>query len=275
MATEKRFDPTSRKLQKAREDGDVAKSSQLTTAIALTLGNVVIFSLWHGFLKAAQLWEKCLAAASDLTPTNMIGLLGEVCGTLVWIVGPVLAALVLGSLASEMFQVGVHFHFKNLAPKPSRLNIAEGFKRMLGYRGEGTALMGGLLSEVVKSVVVLVVLGFCLALATYQLMRTSPFIGLLDAKQLFLFTGVALVKVLAGIVLTMLAIGIIDLVIERKRRLKRLRMSAEEFKREFRETEGDPEVKGMRKQLAREILLQGLISGIRKAKVVVVGGTGR
>ena len=75
---------------------------------------------------------------------------------------------------------------------------------------------------------------------------------------------------MAALMVAVVILGVVDSLEQRRRRRERLKMDREELKKEFRESEGDPELMGLRKQMHRELLMTGMLQSVRKAKVVVV-----
>jgi len=110
-----------------------------------------------------------------------------------------------------------------------------------------------------------------LSIATAVVWPLFPeLVGALEIELLPAISLAVLWRLFLALAGSALLLGGLDLLSEQKKRRKRLRMDFEEFKRELREAEGDPEMKGMRKQLAHEILFHGFLQSIRRAKVVVV-----
>ncbi len=273
VAGQKQFDPSSRKIRKAREEGDVAKSRELTGSIIL--GVFVGFnpSISSGLDLLVRLINKYFAISTDPNAGNMVASLLEFCWVFLIILAPILCSVLLCVILVEALQVGFHLQWSLLAPKWSRLSLTGGLTRLLGVgASEGTpGFPRKLLGEVCKSALYLLLFGGTLGAALWR-ERELCFLGdkiLREALAAVSFDGLVW---FSGVTLvSSFSCGIIDLLIQRRRRQHRLRMDAEELKREFRESEGDPEIRSMRKQLHHELLHHSLVQGVRRAKVVVVG----
>jgi len=265
----KPFEPTHRKLTKSRAEGDVAKSRLFSAALILTLGIASLFIVAKLSAIFVEFAAKSFSSGADFIPGNMIIFMQEGAGALLLVVGPLFLTVFASAILSEALQVGVEFHFQNLAPKASRLSVFSGLKRLLGAQTPEESAVGiGLLIEVWKFSAMLLIF---LSIATAVVWPLFPeLVGALEIELLPAISLAVLWRLFLALAGSALLLGGLDLLSEQKKRRKRLRMDFEEFKRELREAEGDPEMKGMRKQLAHEILFHGFLQSIRRAKVVVV-----
>jgi len=270
VSQEKQFDPSARKLKKAREDGDVAKSRELTAVFQLGVGFTIIYMLLFELDLGRMLFELCLAGGAADGPEAVVEMVVScllIAGA--WCVPVVLCALA-ATVGAEALQVGCKVAFRSLSPSFSKLNPAKGLKRMFGLDSDS----GGVLQivyDVGKNLLLLLFLlfvtlwiGFELAIKQLSdLERGVQFVWLMSSLSRFASVGLFSVALLAGI----------DLLYQRWKRRKRLRMDVQEMKRELKDSDGDPQLRGMRKQLYQEVLLHGMLEDVRKAKVIVVGET--
>jgi type III secretion protein U len=269
MPQEKRLPASTRKLRKAREKGDVAKSNELSAAVILTFGFAYLFLRSRSITKLSIFVGKTFASGADFQTNNVLLSSTEALGLVAELVVPFLAVLGFAAFAVETAQVGITLSFKPVAFNFGRLGFFQGIKRIFGTPAEGSR--SALPLELLKRVLYLALLT-CAFLAvllfrgkhiiswSYQNPEQVLEVVILTAGQLLL---------LSSSVLLLLGSG--DLLIQRAGRRKRLRMDPEEFRRETRESEGDPQTRGTRRQLHQELLLHGLAQDVRRAKVVVVG----
>lgn len=268
MSTTRRFPPTAKKLRQARSEGDVAKSRELTAAAAL--GTLLgVGPLLPEFLSQLPLLARqSFAIAEDFPTENMIVSLARSLWVVVFACGPLLLLAAAVVVLIEAAQVGLHLQTRLLVPKPSRLNFFEGLKRLFGVDAQ-RGFPARIALEVSKTVISLALLCGVLWITLSEAIALSK-VTAMSAEELLIVCAHSGWRLAARCFAIVLVIGVVDLLLQRHQRRMRLMMDAEELKREFRENEGDPELRGMRKQLHQELLLQDVVHGVRKAKVLVV-----
>lgn len=271
MAEEKPADErteaaTPRRKEQAREKGDRLASRELATAMAGLAGVLWLWG-WGGALVAglAETLRNGLSLDSgDVTAfepvERIVGLLTTLAAPLALLGGLVLLAAVMGQGATG----GLGFTPGLLAPKAERLNPLAGLKRLFGGQG---------LIELVKALAKAALL---LGLTWLLFARSLPQIAGLSALPLEAAgrtaAGLALDLLLwlsAGLVL----IAVIDLPLQIFRWLKRLRMTKEDVKEEYRQQEGSPEVRAALRRAARDALKRSSRVAMADATVVLTNPT--
>jgi len=263
--SEKTEQPTHKKLREAREEGNVAKSKDFTQAALLLAlfgylvanGQAVVTSLARLMLLPLQTRGLAFEDAAD----TLIDALWREAIDLLW---PVLLLVLVVGVAAEMLQTGVVLAFKGLKPSARKLNPATNLKQMLGARGWIELLKNVLKVAILGAIVTLLLRGELdqlLALPRAGIVGVGTAIGELVA---------ALFKQMA---VAYLAIAAADLVYQRFHHRKELMMSKDEVKREYREMEGNPEIKQQRRHLHQELQQQGAVAAARRATVVVTNPT--
>ncbi len=265
---ERTEDPTPRRRQRAREEGQVAKSPELTSAALIVGGAVVLFWLagqrWAAF--ATQALRQCAGqlSAGTLTPLGAIALVRELALGLLTASLPFAGAVMAIVIAVGMAQTRGLISTKQLQPKWSNLNPLNGFKKIFS---------GDALVNLLKSIAKLVVLGLVtmvvlrgswerlMVLPTAQPADIAAVIGSL-AFRLVLLTGA-----------TFLVIAAIDYIYQHFKFEKSLRMTKQEVIQEHKEAEGDPQIKGRIQSLARARARQRMLQAIPTADVVVTNPT--
>lgn len=271
MAGSKRFAATGRKLKRAREDGDVAKSRDLTAVVVLSVGFCWIYWGLSPLERVLTNFKTRFSALQDFSTESMLLSAADALEVIGYVLVPALALVAISGLLVELFQAGFHFSLKPLAPKMSRLDIGENLKRILGIdEANESSLPTTLLFELAKSSIQITV--FTVLMVGVLLWAVPVLVvGAVDEMHEVLKVGrYVSVRVGALLLLAVLLAAIADFYVVRRRRAQRLRMDAEEFKRELRESDGDPELRGMRKQLHQEAAFHGIVQNVRRAKVVVV-----
>ncbi len=268
MATEERTEQaTPRKRRQAREKGQVAVSADLSRALSL----LAIYLVWRyagtGMLqRLREATERGLqaAASAELQPEDAVAACGEAMQVVALVVGPVMLAAVIGAVISGAAQTGGLVSAAAINPDWSRLNPANGFKRLFSARGAVATLKSILKVGAVALVAALVLRAHAQQIVLMAEMELRPMMAALGAIAMEM-----LVKCMG----LLLIIGAADYAFEWWDHEKRLRMSRSELKRELRESEGDPQIRARRQQLRRGMLAQGISAEMPLADVVVTNPT--
>lgn len=260
---------SAKRLREARKKGDVAKSSTLSGAAGLSAFTLCAFFQHQSWVNLRSFMEKSLLLEADFHSKHMLVSGTDALGLLLSFVGPFFLTMSFLAIATEIAQVGFVFSLESLKPKFEKCNLFRGLARILGVQEEESS--NTLLRDLLKHSVHLLVLG-------------SMFLGVLAGSRRILLaqdyqsagevlevSALVIGILLVSSLLVLFVLGLVDLSFQRLQRAKRLRMSVEEFRQEHRESQGDPETRGMRKQLHQEILLHGLVQQVRRAAVVVRG----
>lgn len=266
---DKSFEPSARKLEQAREKGDVARSNDVTAAAAY-LG--LLGALTTLGPQAARDFAAALAPfigrAEALTGVLLgpggLALGGAMAG------GALLAALPLflvpaaAALAALLAQQAIVAAPDKIAPKLQRISPLANFKQKFGLSG---------IVEFLKSAVKLALV--TVAVWWWLIAETEALVGLSarDGRGLAGKLGEILVSLLAAVTAIAVAIAAVDWVWQRFDHARKLRMSLEEMKQESKETEGDPHMRASRRRRAEEIATNRMLLDVPKADVVIVNPT--
>lgn len=265
MSGEKTEQPTEHKIRKAREEGQVAKSKDFTQSL-------LVGALFGYFLvDAANIFNTL--AELILFPTQLYGLsfrdavrveLDHFVLAAAKLLAPFILLVIGVGIFGEMIQTGVLLAFKALIPKGDRMNPATNAKQMFSMKN---------IVEFIKSILKVC---FLTALITIVI-RDSLNTLILIPKAGLLGAGAALAEMLKTLVtysfIAFLAIALGDLAFQRYNHRKQLMMSMDEIKQEYKQLEGDPHMKGHRKQVAKEIAMGEMTLKTRKSSVVVTNPT--
>ncbi len=264
---EKTESPSQRKLDKAREEGQVARSRELSTFMGLVAGGAGLWLmgevLGQGLLRLLHnglTLDRALAFNIDLVLPRLHELFMDILITFV----PFLGLLLLVALFSPMLMSGWLFSPKALQPKFGKLNPMNGLKRMFSahsaielLKALGKAiLVGGIGAWVVWAN-----RDEVLQLISEPAVRSIPHLN-----NMIWWSFAA---IMSGMVL----IVIIDVPFQMYEHTKKLKMTKEEVRQESKETEGDPQVKGRIRSMQREIARRRMMSEIPTADVVVTNPT--
>ncbi|MBO8137498.1 MAG: flagellar biosynthesis protein FlhB [Desulfotomaculum sp.] len=264
---EKTEKATPKKLRDARRKGQVPKSADFNAALCLLAG-ALYFYLARGSI--SQQAYKLLSHYFDnyiTHPPTTGRLIDILTGTLAdafGLMAPLFIVLVLIAAASNVSQFGFLFAPQAVKPKLSKLNPIEGLKKIFSTRT---------LFELVKSILKITLVGavvFAVAKARYGRML-NLFYG--PPQYLFHQALEALLAVLLWGGIAYLVIGIIDLIYQRYAFQKQMRMTKQEVKDEYKQTEGDPQIKQWLKRRQRELLMNLVQKEVPEATVVVTNPT--
>lgn len=262
-AQEKTEEATPRKIEKAREEGQIPRSRDLTTSAVLISG-VVGLMVFGGFaasrLLAILQFNFSLSRDDIFDPQTMFAQLGASFFDALMALTPLFAVLVIAATVGPLALGGFLFSSKSIMPKFERMDPIAGLKRMFSMKS---------LVELVKSIgKVLVVVG--VAFLTLKMFEPQ----ILGLGQESLENGIAhalhisLWSVLL-ISCATLIIAAVDIPFQLWEYAKNLKMSRQDIKDEMKDSEGKPEVKGRIRQLQREMANRRMMSNVPKADVII------
>jgi flagellar biosynthetic protein FlhB len=259
--------PTPHRLEKAREEGQIPRSRELTSMLILLVGVCIIWfggdalaRRLSGMLSAGLRFDHRMVNDPNLILGQIILLLkGAMMALLPLITGVVLVALIAPTLLG-----GLLFSGKSLQPKFSKLNPLPGIKRMFSAQTGAE-----LLKAVLKSTLVGSVVGFYLWSRWPEMMRLMaqpPREAMGNALDLI---GLCALLVVMG----MLPMVGFDVFFQLFSHIKKLRMSRQDIRDEFKQSEGDPHVKGRIRQMQRAAASRRMMADVPKADVIVTNPT--
>jgi flagellar biosynthetic protein FlhB len=254
---------TPRRRRDARAEGDVARSADLTAAVALAGMLVLLLFFGAALFKAMQRLVAQALATESLSQLDGPALAHSVSAAIALAAGalaPVLIGLVLFAIVINLSQVGLLFAGKKIRPNLSHLNPFSG--RSAGLAQTCAAIAMNLLK-----------LGLAGALA-YSAVRSrfDEIVGLqqLSFAQIVTAGGGVIYAVALRVGGLLVALSIVDYAQQRFRHERKLRMSKREVSEELKRTDGDPAVKSRRKRVAAALLETRLRADVRGAQVIVI-----
>ncbi|MFQ3230592.1 flagellar biosynthesis protein FlhB [Reinekea sp.] len=264
---EKTEEPTPKKQEKAREEGDVTRSKELNTSgILLT---AALCMLVFGPMIASSLM-KVMAFCFSFDPRASWdtaiagGYLKAVVFEMAVAISPVFAFLLLASIVAPISLGGWNFSTKAMAPKFSRMNPLKGIKRMFSMNSLVELGKGWGKVLVVGTAAVIVLLSLKNEFLSMVFEPTNTAIAH-SAKVL----GWSFLFICASTIL----IVIVDVPFQIHSHAKKLRMTMQEIKEEYKNTEGKPEVKAKIRQLQREMANRRMMSDVPDADVIITNPT--
>lgn len=267
---EKTEEATPKKLEDARKEGQVAKSHELTTAVALTglFGVLKVFmsTISEGFINCFRFFYGTIDTYTDDIFTSNYGMayLNEGMKRTLLIVLPLFAAALITAIIVNALQVKWHPTTKPLQPKFSKIDPLKGFKRMFSLDK---------LVDLLKAIIKIIVVGYLVYSTLVDQAGLLNIIYDLDLVSAVMLIGNVAVNLGLKCGLVFLVIGVADYIYQRLKFMKEMRMSKQEIKDEFKQTEGDPKIKGQIKQKMREASQRRMMKKLPEADVVITNPT--
>ena len=262
-AQDKTEDPTAQKLKKARDDGQVARSMELPAAV-IVIGSIALLMVtgsWvmtrlsavfaQGFVFDRQLIEKPL-----LLPAHF----GEHLLAAFVLVMPIILFTMVAAVIASGLTGGYLFSLGAVMPKGSKLNLISGLKRIFG-----THALVELGKAILKFVLVSTVLWWSLMANMDSLIQ----IGQMGLEPALDAAGKMILQSGLWVSLSLAVIALIDVPWQKHSFTKRMRMSKQEVKDEYKQMEGSPEVKAQIRRRQREMANSRMMDRIKDADVVI------
>jgi flagellar biosynthetic protein FlhB len=262
---EKTEEPTPKRLQDAREEGQVAYSTDVNTAVLLLLGFCILAAYGSWFCRAmadTMRFSIVEALAWDIDGSLMRVFATHLIPLGLWLLA-VLGVLFAGGLVVSIAQVGFHLSGKALVPKFNRISPITGFGRLFGMRG-----LMRFVTNVLKLAILVGISWMILAADLTKLAYIGSDLGTRLANESYwiYILGVKLA-------LTLAIVAAADLFYQRYQQHQDLMMTKQEVKDEFKQSEGDPLVKSKIRQIQRQMAQRRMMQEVPKADVVITNPT--
>ncbi|QIB26179.1 flagellar biosynthesis protein FlhB [Caloranaerobacter azorensis] len=266
---EKTEKPTPKRRKEAREKGQVLQSRELTSALLLIFiflalkifGNYMFNSLKEHI---SYIYSEYLIADDFYSKKEIILLLRYIILKTAKIVAPILGIAFIFALIINYFQVGFLFTTKTLQIKFSRINPIEGFKRIFSKKA---------LVELVKSFLKILLIGYIMY--SYIMGQIKNIMRLLekDISNIIFYIAKMSFEIAIRIGLALFILSVLDYAYQWWEYEKNLKMSKQEIKEEYKQTEGDPVIKSKIKEKQRQISMRRMMQDVPKADVIITNPT--
>ena len=265
--SQKTEDPTPKKLEEARKRGQVALSREVNNWVMLCAATILIIALSGTMLNDLKnMMRVFIEHAHDMprVPGGMEIILG---GTLIKTMKILMLPflfLFVAAFFAPFLQIGPLFAPEVIKPDISKISIMKGFKRLFSMRS---------IVEFVKGILKITIIGAIATIIIY------PYFGslehMIDMPVLMVMEELhfLVVRMMIGILVVLAIIAGLDLIYQRFEYNKKMRMSRQEIKDEYKQSEGDPHVKGKLRQLRAERARQRMMQAVPEADVVITNPT--
>ena len=270
---EKTEPATAKKLREAREEGQVAKSKELSSAFDL-ITLFVILKLFISFVGTSMLesfheiYEKIPDvidySAGGLKTNTVTYLFSEALLMMLKQSAPFFIAGFVVVFIINLVQVGWKPTLKPMKPKGSKLNPISGFKRIISKES---------IFELVKSIVKVVLIAYVAYTSIREHQDTLFLLYDIPLYQVILLMGTVVIDTGLKISIVYLVIGLGDFIFQRHKFKEDMKMTKQEVKDEFKNTEGNPEIKGRQRAKMREVSQRRMMQSLPTADVVITNPT--
>jgi flagellar biosynthetic protein FlhB len=265
--SQKTEEPTQKRLQEARDKGQVAKSQEVSHWFM-----ILAFAIVVGFFLPTVVRDLGRVLTPFLEQPHAISigsgglqrLLFHTFGSVgVALLLPLLFLVVVAFL-SGFVQTGLVITAEQIKPKLEKLSPLKGMKRLFSLRA---------LVDFTKGLFKLAIVGAVIGLVLWPERNVIPNIATLEAPQILGLMQTFVLRILVAVVAVMTIIAALDFLFQKSQHMKQLRMSRQELKDEFKQTEGDPMIKARLRQIRGERARRRMMAAVPEADVVVTNPT--
>lgn len=264
---EKTEPATPHRKQEARKKGQVGKSADLSAAVVIISVLLVLYSIRGYYGGNISTFLQYILSREMNTPLNsaqIIVLYKMVLLLFLKVLAPIMGAVIVFAIAGNLMQIGFLLSFEAIKPKLSHINPIEGFKRIFSKRA---------FFEFFKTILKVLVIGlvvFNLGKKAYPQLIALSSISLLKSAD-YIVKLIFRIMITASV--TFFFIAALDFVYQKWEFSRSLRMSVDEVKKEFKQTEGDPQIKAQIRAKQRMMSMNRMMQSVPEATVVVTNPT--
>jgi flagellar biosynthesis protein FlhB len=264
---DKTEDPTQKRLDDALEKGDVAKSQEVNTWFVIAGGTLVLSTFSSSTAAGILTPLRNLIANSWMIRTDGAGLLSlmQTLGiAVIAAVGIPLLMLMLAAIAGNMIQHRLVWSAEQLKPNFNKISPGAGFKRIFGKQAVANFL---------KGIFKLVALGAVMTAVLWPEWHRLESLLRIDVASILPATTSLTVHLMGAVVAMLAAVAIADYFFQYRQWYERQKMSLQEMKEEFKQSEGDPHIKGRFRQLRQQRMKKRMMASVPKASVIITNPT--
>jgi type III secretion protein U len=262
---EKTEQPTDKKLRDARKRGQIAKSNDVTTTFVTVFVLAAVAYVFETVVrKFRELFAGGISVMNNEAASAFSTMTGDALQTLILVILPIAVACIVGTLAGSYFQFGFVFAPESMKPDLNKLNPIEGTKKIFALKN---------LMEFVKSLLkvsIFTILMYVIIKGSIDPLMQLPLTSIYAATDIFRKIFLWFLLPIMGVYI---AIAAADYFLQRFLFMRDMKMTKDEVKREYKEQEGNPEIKGQRKSLHREMINEDTVGKTKSATVLVTNPT--
>jgi flagellar biosynthetic protein FlhB len=260
-------DPTQKRLDEALERGDVVKSQEVSTWFVIAGGSLVLAAFSGSMGGELTLTFRGLIANAHQIPLDgpgVLSIVGRIEREVLAAVAIPIGFLALVAIAGNMIQHRMVWSAEPLKPKLSKISAAAGLKRLFSAQA---------LANFLKGLIKIIVIGAVMAALLWPQRDRLEGLVQTDILSTLMLTRSYALEVLATVVAILFFVAAADYLFQYRQWYERQKMSIRELKEEFKQTEGDPMIKGKIRQLRASRMRKRMIAAVPKASVVITNPT--
>ena len=264
---ERSEDPSQKRLDDARKKGQIPRSRELNSMMMLVSASLSLLVMGDDLMVnfAAMLRDGLtLDRKMIFDPIGAIAGLSRMLEEAAWMMAPFFLVSVVAALVASVILGGMSFSLEAIAFKFDKLNPLAGFKRMFALRG---------LVELVKALLKLLLIGGVAVMLMMSLGGDLLNLGYQEPLQALRNAGEMLVWSFLILSLVLILIAAIDIPYQLWDHAKQMKMTKQEVRDEYKDTEGKPEVKNRVRQMQREIAQRRMMEAVPEADVIITNPT--
>jgi type III secretion protein U len=262
---QKTENPTAKKLNDARKKGQVVHSKEVVSASMLT---ALVFYFWiTGDMYIQMISDMIILPSQHYHLPFMEALkfvFDGIISKAIILSIPLLFLLFIIAIMSNFFQVGALLVAEPIKPKLEKISMISGFKKIFSMKN---------FFEFLKSIVKIIFLSILVYLVIESNIKDLVKLPICGEQCLIPLLGQLLLLLLLNSVVAFIIVAVVDYVFQKAQHIKELKMSKDEVKREYKEMEGNPEIKSQRKNIHKEILNSDARQQVAGSSVLITNPT--
>ena len=266
-SSEKTEDPTQKRLDEALERGDVVKSQEVNTWFIIA-GAALVLSMFSGKMGGAltATMRGIIANAHNISMDGpaLPRLFEKIGVEIIAAVAIPFLLLMLAALGGNMIQHRLVWSVDMLAPKLSKISPAAGFKRLFGKEA---------LANFAKGLIKLVLVGTVLTALMWPERGRIMALERTDVGSVLPLAQSLALKLMGAVVAMMAVVAMADYLFQYRQWYERQKMSLQDMKQEFKQSEGDPHIKARLRQLRQARMKKRMMTAVPKASVIITNPT--
>lgn len=258
---------TPKKQEETRKKGEVAKSREIPS-VAVLLAGLATFTIFGSYISDSVLLIMKTGFSNitiqDFTVVDFVQFAQRIVRQFLLTLAPLLVAIFLAAVFSNVLQVGFLLSGEPIKPKFSKLNPMKGFGRMFSKQS---------LMEAVKSILKLTIVSVIAYAAIKEEMKNALVLGDMPIISIISYTSYVTFKIFLKCTLAMVVLAIIDYAFQKWEFENKNKMSKQEIKDENKRTDGDPQIKARIRSIQMEMARKRMMQDVPDADVVITNPT--
>lgn len=257
--------PTPHRLREVRKKGQVAQSKEITSVFIMLFATIYFWVAWEGLLEK---FKQLMSFPSIIYEEGFV-----VAMEAMWIytkqefiypvILPFSVFMMFAGILGNILQFGIIFSFEPIKPTLDKINPIKGVERIFSVKQ-----LVKVVFSILKVIVATIIIYFLVRMTIFNFMHD---VGQCDVPCQLDLTEIMISYIVIALLILLIILAMLDLIFQKNQFLKDQKMSKEEIKREVKQQEGDPHIKGRRKSDQREMMNQDIGEKIKKSRVIVAG----